>query len=30
MQAESLTISVEIPRPAQNKPDNAATRREKT
>ncbi|HRH98948.1 MAG TPA: pitrilysin family protein, partial [Prosthecobacter sp.] len=29
MQAESLTISVEIPRPAQNKPDNAATRREK-
>lgn len=29
MQAEALTISVEIPRPAENKPDNAATRREK-
>ncbi|MDB6005221.1 MAG: peptidase, partial [Prosthecobacter sp.] len=30
MQAEALTLSVEIPRPAKNKPDNAATRREKT
>lgn len=30
MQAEALTISVEIPRPAKNKPDSAATRREKT
>ncbi|WP_395746148.1 M16 family metallopeptidase [Prosthecobacter sp.] len=30
MQAEALTISIEIPRPAKNKPDNAATRREKT
>jgi zinc protease len=30
MQAEALTISVEVPRPAKNKPDNAATRREKT
>ncbi len=29
MQAEALAISVEIPRPAINKPDNAATRREK-
>lgn len=30
MQAEALTLSIEIPRPAKNKPDNAATRREKT
>ncbi|MCB1277318.1 insulinase family protein [Prosthecobacter sp.] len=30
MQAEALTISVEIPRPARNKPDSAETRREKT
>ena len=30
MQAEALTLSVEIPRPAENKPDSAATRREKT
>ncbi len=30
MQAEALTISVEIPSPAKNKPDSAATRREKT
>lgn len=30
MEAEALTISVEIPRPAKNKPDSAATRREKT
>ncbi|WP_395748150.1 M16 family metallopeptidase [Prosthecobacter sp.] len=30
MQAEALTISVEIPRQAKNKPDNSASRREKT
>ncbi|MFN0079592.1 MAG: M16 family metallopeptidase [Prosthecobacter sp.] len=30
MQAEALTISVEIPSRAKNKPDSAATRREKT
>ncbi|MBN8419349.1 MAG: insulinase family protein [Verrucomicrobia bacterium] len=30
MQAEALTLSIEIPRPAKNKPDSAATRREKT
>ena len=30
MQAEALTISVEIPSSAKNKPDSAATRREKT
>ncbi len=30
MQAEALTISVEIPRPAKNKTDTAASRREKT
>ncbi len=30
MQAEALTLSIEIPRPAENKPDSAATRREKT
>lgn len=29
MQAEALTLSIEIPRPAKNQPDNAATRREK-
>ncbi|MFO1486674.1 MAG: insulinase family protein [Verrucomicrobiaceae bacterium] len=29
MQAEALTISVEIPRPAKNKADNTASRREK-
>jgi zinc protease len=29
MQAEALTLSIEIPRPAKNKSDNAATRREK-
>jgi zinc protease len=28
MEAQSLTISIEIPRKAKNKPDNAATRRE--
>ncbi|MBE2286912.1 MAG: insulinase family protein [Prosthecobacter sp.] len=30
MQAEALTISIEIPRPAENKPDTAATRLEMT
>lgn len=30
MEAEALTLSVEVPRPAKNKPDSAATRREKT
>lgn len=30
MQAEALTISVEVPRQAKNKPDSVATRREKT
>ena len=30
MQAEALTLSIETPRPAKNKPDNAASRREKT
>jgi zinc protease len=29
MEAQALTISVEIPRPAENKPDNTASRREK-
>ncbi|MDB6006145.1 MAG: peptidase, partial [Prosthecobacter sp.] len=29
MQAEALTLSIETPRPAKNKPDNSATRREK-
>lgn len=30
MQAEALTMSLEIPRPAENKKDTAASRREKT
>lgn len=29
MEAQALTISVEVPRPAENKPDSVATRREK-
>lgn len=30
MEAEALTLSIEVPRPAKNKPDSAGTRREKT